>query len=112
MFGQYLKDIFVPIIMFYNLNNFTCVKHCKGEYLFLNTSYEYFCSTTNSTCGLNQGDCDASDECIIGLVCGTDNCGNATSLDCCYNATIGAPLAGETINLKILEDARNTLAVS
>ena len=55
---------------------------------------EHFCTTTN-TCELNQGDCDTSDECIIGLVCGTDNCNYDTSLgfsallDCCYNATIG-----------------------
>ena len=52
---------------------------------------EHFCTTLN-TCGLDQGDCDANDECMIGLVCGIDNCNYNTSntgLDCCYNATIG-----------------------
>ena len=55
---------------------------------------EHFCTTTN-TCALNEGDCDASNECNIGLVCGMDNCnydtflGFSTLLDCCYNASIG-----------------------
>ena len=46
-----------------------------------------------NTCGENEGDCDAHDECQDGLFCGSNNCqaslGFDAKVDCCYQPTVG-----------------------
>ena len=48
------------------------------------------CCTAINPCGVDQGDCDTTDQCKTGLKCGTDNCSIKTGLewdaedDCCY----------------------------
>ena len=44
------------------------------------------CCTINSTCGINQGDCDSDDECEGTLTCGIANCAGhlfPENSDCC-----------------------------
>ena len=46
---------------------------------------EHFCTNTN-TCGENEGDCDANNECQGGLECGVNNCPESlgfNNVDCC-----------------------------
>ena len=62
----------------------------------MKTPFLVNCATTSSgkigfctcnTCSVNEGDCDASDECDNGLVCGSNNCpvsfGFDSEVDCC-----------------------------
>ena len=53
---------------------------------------EGFCTLEN-LCDINQGDCDANDECSEGLVCGLNNCeghlGYDAEVDCCYESFVG-----------------------
>ena len=44
------------------------------------------CCTTNTPCGLGQGDCDSDTECTGDLMCGKNNCGPEflwSDADCC-----------------------------
>ena len=50
------------------------------------------CSATNK-CPANEGDCDSSDDCKDGLICGIDNCQSLnpgkpfpSGADCCVDA--------------------------
>ena len=51
-----------------------------------------FCTSENS-CGTNEGDCDAHDECQDDLACGSNNCPQNlefhTEYDCCYAPAVG-----------------------
>ena len=53
--------------------------------------YDEFCYC--DTCSENEGDCDAHDECLDVLACGSNNCpafqGFEFEIDCCYQPTIG-----------------------
>ena len=55
---------------------------------------EDFCQY-QSTCGLEEGDCDSNNECQGGLFCGYNNCpvshGFDTEVDCCSNIQIMSP---------------------
>ena len=48
---------------------------------------EHFCASGKS-CGEDQGDCDAHNECQDGLICGSNNCLDS-EFDCCYQPTLG-----------------------
>ena len=45
------------------------------------------CCTSDSPCGLGEGDCDSDSDCAGDLTCGNDNCdptyGAESWLDCC-----------------------------
>ena len=49
---------------------------------------EHFCRNEN-LCAVDEGDCDAHEECQENLICGSDNCLNLLGFDqetdCCYN---------------------------
>ena len=52
-----------------------------------------YCTTVNK-CGINEGDCDAHDECQIGLLCGDAICNSTLDIfsdlsDCCYSPMNG-----------------------
>lgn len=48
-------------------------------------SYSSSCCTYENPCGTGEGDCDADNQCISGLECGTNNCDNfpSSGADCC-----------------------------
>ena len=53
------------------------------------------CSATNK-CPVNEGDCDSSDDCKDGLICGIDNCESLNTgkpfpsgADCCVKPASG-----------------------
>ena len=52
---------------------------------------EHFCASEIS-CGEDQGDCDAHNECQDGLFCGSNNCpaslGFDSEVDCCFHGMI------------------------
>ena len=47
--------------------------------------YDGSCCTAQNPCGIGEGDCDRSDQCLGDLVCGKDNCGSGFPpvADCC-----------------------------
>ena len=72
--------------------------YSKNENSIVNTLSLANCATVSNgddefcyynTCGENEGDCDAHDECQDGLACGSNNCpvslGFDSEVDCCYS---------------------------
>ena len=63
-----------------------CYKSNVGDGHFCNSEY---------TCGQDEGDCDANDECKIGLFCGSNNCpaslGFGSEVDCCSGTELMSP---------------------
>ena len=50
------------------------------------------CCSFESPCGLAEGDCDYDNECLGGLLCGTNNCFFflfSYGFDCCYHPALG-----------------------
>ena len=51
----------------------------------------YSCCSSESPCGLAEGDCDYDDDCLGGLLCGQDTCMSTFEqwVDCCYDPFLG-----------------------